>query len=520
MSSAWKQYRKGYKTPPSHSAGAFKLPDEDAVRAVTDTFVVNDLKEEYYYSQNDIFTDAVNKHIEIADKNPDLYKTLIGTLRKVMLDCQKTLAAIYLYDRNIDRNLSLELLKDVRPTWKMTFFYMLKKPATVMGLRRKGWGRSVRTLAKKVLLEKMSPFHASKYHGKLFNIARWAHVKPSTASIQYLFRKTRKEAIEADPYFTDIKTIRETKGKDAKLLFDTLWKTHLPFTVLKGLLGDEVNSPNIFKAIIHTMTVWETILSLRQVESRGLLDDREVQDQLMEKLKPEVLQKQRIDVVELLQAYRKLTHPFAKEALNLVISSQISAMTETLMPYLQDKRVAVVFDTSGSMENCLDWSLALSLACSMANKKNTVLIAFADSAATLPVPTEKNILLETYRNAIPSGGTSLGAGLMEALKHTPDIIIFISDFEGNMEPWSDQVYKDYVAANKKFPETVAIKFTTSPDTAYGEYTALRTQRWLGIPNEHRIVIRNLWDLPTLLEYIFNLIPILAKRKSEIIQYVT
>jgi len=77
----------------------------------------------------------------------------------------------------------------------------------------------------------------------------------------------------------------------------------------------------------------------------------------------------------------------------------------------------------------------------------------------------------------------------------------------------------FVKVNGRFPEVVSIKFTTSPWTAYGEITALRTGRWLGIPKERKIVIRNVWDLPTMLEYIFNLLPLIMKRKKEIISYV-
>jgi len=521
MSSAWKSWSRGFRTPPSETSRAFKVPsaEEEDVRLVTDVFVVNDLKEEYYYSQTDVVVDAFKTHHELATKNPSLYKTIVETLRPVMLDCQKVIAALYLWDLNIDRNLALELLKDVRPTWKMTFFYILKKPQPFMGLKHRGWGRSVRRLVSSTLLETLTPFYAMKYRKKLANLARWAHIKPESASLVYLFNKWKKDGelrkiLENEDYFKDYFEVKEALKADV-LDLRVLQSTNLPFTVLKGLLGKRVNDPTVFKAILHTMTVWETLLSLKQIESRGLIDDAEVQDLISKKLSFENLRRMRIDIVELLQAYRKTSHPFTRLMLENAISSQVSALTESLAKYLKDKRVAVAFDTSGSMYHVLDWSLSLSLVCAMVNPKETKIIAFADEAVTLPVPAEKKLLLETYREMVPSGGTALGKALIEALKHSPDIIIFISDFEGNIEPWSDEVYKNYVKVYGKFPEVVSIKFTTSPSTAYGETTALRTGRWLGIPNEHKLVLRNLWDLPTLLEYIFNLLPIIIKKRKEI-----
>jgi hypothetical protein len=147
------------------------------------------------------------------------------------------------------------------------------------------------------------------------------------------------------------------------------------------------------------------------------------------------------------------------------------------------------------------------------------LVAFADEAITLPFPSIEEILLDAMKKINVGGGTALGKGLIEALKHDPDIIFFISDFEGNIEPWSDKVYEKYVAAKRKFPDIISIKFVTSPLTAIGEPTAIRLGRWLGIPKEHKIVLRNIWDLPTMLEYIFNLLPILIKRAEKIPAYV-
>lgn len=512
MSSAWKSWRKGHRTPPSDTSATFGLEDEDEIRRLTDTFIVNDLKGEYYYSQNDVVIDAFRSHLDILEGDPELYLEIINSLRPVMLECQKVIAALYLWDRDLDKELALELLKEVRPTWKTTFFYMLKKATPELGLRHRGWGRSVRRLAKEFLLGALTPFYSIKYRSKLRNLARWGHIRPDKAPLVYMFGKWKKDPelrkiLEEEEYFKDyLKIIQDPSIKN-------LYSTSLPFTILKGILGKRTNEPTVFKAILHTMTVWETLLSLRQIEARGLMDDPDIQEMVARKLSSDSLREMRIDVVELLQAYRSTSHPFTRLMLENAIKSQISAMTESLTKYLEGRDVAVVFDTSGSMWHVMDWSLSLSLVCSMVNPEDTKLIAFADEVATLPIPTEEKLILNVYRGMVPSGGTALGKGLMEALKHRPDIIIYISDFEGNIAPWSDNVYEEYVKVFGRFPEVISIKFVTSPSTSYGEISALRTGRWLGIPNEHKLVIRNLWDLPNLLEYVFHLLPLLLRRKD-------
>lgn len=236
MSSAWKSWKRGYKTTPSYTSAAFGLEDEDETRMITDTFVVNDLKNEYYYSQNDIVMDAFRSHLMVLNRDPELYLEIIKTLRPVTLECQKVIAALYLWDHNIDKNLTLELLKDVRPTWKMTFFYMLKKAVPEMGLRHKGWGRSARRLVKEFLLTPLTPFYSIKYKSKLRNLARWAHTRPDRAPLVYIFDKWKKDPelkkiLEEDEYFKGYLQVLQD------LTIQNLYNTDLPFTTLKGILG-------------------------------------------------------------------------------------------------------------------------------------------------------------------------------------------------------------------------------------------------------------------------------------------
>ena len=404
----------------------------------------------------------------------------------------------------------------------MTFFYMFKRQVAEVGFKHKGWGRTLRKLAEKLVRE-TSAYHTIKYKDKLLNLAKWSHIPADNPQSLYLFgdykksEEARRKLEEADNIWKEYFTLKQIK--DEKELLSFLEHTKLPFTVLKGILGEKVNNPQVFARIVHTLTPWEAILTLKQVEKRGLLDNRAVLETLMRKIQPETLQNMRIDIVELLQAYRKVNHPNAQLILKTVIHSQISAVSEALSKYLIDKKIVVVFDVSGSMIDVAEWSLALALTISQIKAKEVKLVAFADEARTVPIPTEEELLLKAMKDYGVGGGTALGKGLIEALKHTPDIIFFISDFEGNIAPWSDDVYKEYVKAYGKFPDVISIKFTTSPLTAIGELTAIRLGRWLGLgEKEYKMVIRNIWDLPTILEYIFHLLPILKKKAKQVIEY--
>lgn len=530
MSTSWKGLSKKVRPSPSKAADVYgiKPPSEieEKTRQLADILIVNDLKEEYYYSQFDVAVDAFRIHREFADKYPDLYKEVLKILRPIILECQKVLAAVYLWDRNIDRKLALELLEDVRPNWKITFFYILKKQIPELVLHHKGWGRKLRRLASE-LIQECTPYHLIKYRGKLLSIARWSHISDASLASKYLFKDyrknedVRKSLIKGDPlwkeYFGLSQLVKE--GKSSEEIALMLKKTNLPFTVLKAMLGKRINDPKIFSSMLHTLTAWETILSLKQIEERELLKNESVLEVLSNKIKPEIVRGMRIDIVELLQAFRKVETREAENILKKVLHSQISAISEALNKYVENTRVVVVFDVSGSMGMVSEWSKGLALATSQIKSKETILVAFADEAITLPFPSIEEILLDAMKKINVGGGTALGKGLIEALKHDPDIIFFISDFEGNIEPWSDKVYEKYVAAKRKFPDIISIKFVTSPLTAIGEPTAIRLGRWLGIPKEHKIVLRNIWDLPTMLEYIFNLLPILIKRAEKIPAYV-
>jgi hypothetical protein len=292
----------------------------------------------------------------------------------------------------------------------------------------------------------------------------------------------------------------------------------MPYTIAVGLLGGWSTKPDIAKSLLRLMTPWETILSLRKIEKTGLeLSDRETLDEIMKKVTGPKLQAMKIDPVEIFQAYNKVENKDLQLILRTIISQQIRAISETINAKIgRDAKVAVVFDVSGSMEAVAEWSLMLAYA--IGNEiPNAHFIAFSNDAMNLDSLVTANkdalsaIIALKERWGQITGGTALGRGLLAGLSQSPDVIFFISDFEGNIEPWSDTVYRDYKALHGKFPSLITIKATTSPWTATGEPTALRTGRWLGIPEELPVTVRNLWDLPTILEYVLNLLPQLQKR---------
>ena len=526
MSTSFRGIWKKYPTKGSRTGEKFLKKEDldEEIRKFCDMLVVGDMKEEYYYSTMDVAMDVFKRHRDLIDKNSEMYKEIVELMRPVMLDCQKVISAIYLWDRNVDERLAIELLKDVRPTWKIAFFYAFKKLHSEMGLKHKGWGRRMRRLVKE-FLKNCLPFYFIKYRSKLIHLARWAHLSPEEiVDLYFLFRDYKKDfdillklASHSDLYsdYFNLKNVLE----DNSLLLDFLWKTNLPFTILKGYLGKKLNDPKFFKAILHTMTVWETILSLKQIEERGLVEDEYVLNLIREKLTSGRVEELRIDPVELLQAYRKVNHSLLKGLLEDLILRQIRMIGSKLRELLGDLEVAVVFDISGSMERVAEWSIALATAIGL-NCNLKRLVAFNQDAHLVPIPKEERDFFRLLSSVRVGGSTALGKGLLSALESNPDLIIVISDFEQNVEPYSDEVYNHWTRVlGREFPKVISIKFVYTPETRVGELMARMRGVWLNIPEEEKIVIRNVWDLATVLEYLLNLLPLIKKRKKKWISYV-
>jgi hypothetical protein len=516
MTTAWSSLsktQKSHEVKGSRTAGAYGITSTDKdILHLCDNIVVNDLKAEYYYSQNDVARDAFESHLKVLEDSPSNYVSIVNTLRPVMLEAHKTIAALYLWTRDIDRKLALDILSDVRPTWKLTFFTALSSAPTYAKIDGK-WNRTLRAMVQK-MVEDSDPYFIMKYADKLKPVVSKAHLK-ETAKTKWLFkrskarsRRTLKEIDIFKEYFMLAEAVRTG---DKPLITHVLMKSSLPYTIALGILGHYSKDRDVMRELLRLMTPWETILGLKKIENTNLnLSDSFVQTTIAKKLVPERLKTMKIDPIELSQAYNHVDNSVFKHALRELIDGQIRAIGESLKGKLGNAKVAVVFDCSGSMEQVAEWSLMLAYAIAK-NLPDVSPIAFSNNAYKINVT--DNFYNDLSRLKSYPGlwsGTALGQGLMAALSEKPDVIFFISDFEGNIEPWSDIVYRDYKAMHGKFPKLISIKATSSPWTAVGEPTALRTGRWLGIPEEFAFTIRNLWDLPTILEYLLNLLPKLKR----------
>lgn len=561
MSTSWKSLSKQYKTKhatkPSLTAQAAGVEQVDYdVNHLCDVLVVNDLKEEYYYTDNENARDAFEAHQKILKRSVSEYVEIISTMRPIMLECQKIIAALYLFRIAGYRQLAFDLLGEVRPTWRLTFFKAMKQAPAYANIKQ-GWNRTLRTAVKQ-LIANTQPYSIMKYAGKLHPVVAAAHLKENTKTRWLFNRNSRKgkaylrRTAEFSAYF-DLVDLVKNQPRERNVGMDEIAnmvvQARLPYTIALGILGGLSKDRLIAKALLTTMTPWETILGLRKLSNAGIdFSDPEIVNIIVNKLRPEKLQQMKIDPIELMQAYNQVTDQTIRFQLKQLINTQIHAIGESIKAKVGNQKVAVVFDCSGSMGKVAEWSMMLAYAIG-ATIPNASFIAFSSEAYTLPVVASQDLLEQiaalregrvqgmtlAYGYGAPEyagtsygfrlqygtaryvslwGGTSLGAGLMAALQTQPDIIFFISDFEGNTEPYSDAVYRDYKARYGKFPQLFSIKATSSPWTAAGEYEAMKRERWLGIPEEYAFTIRNLWDLPTILEYIYNLLPLIQKRKKE------
>jgi hypothetical protein len=517
MATAWKGLRQRLKSKGSKTAVAVGLREEDEdILHLCDSCVVNDLKEEYYYSQNDIALDAFEAHLRIVEKDPQKYVTTISTMRPIMLEAHKVIAALYLWTRKLDRKLALDLLTEVRPTWRMTFFSAMASAPTYAKLNHK-WNRTSRALFRK-MVDDADPFFVMKYAAKLKPLVAKAHLKedPKTA---WLFKRRRiaiHPTLETVPIYRDyIRLVKIVRSQDKDQIIATLETSSLPYTVALGLLGKWSKDPDVASRLILLMTQWETILSLKKLENSSLnLSEPKILERIESKLNSVNLERMKIDPVELFQAHNQVQNGSIKRLLARLISTQIDAIGTALKSGLGDRKVCVVFDCSGSMRKVAEWSMMLAYAIGK-NLPNSRTIVFSNKPHEIPLGSN---FIETLSWLTSHGGelglwqgTALGKALLRSLEYRPDLVFFISDFEGNIKPWSDEVYREYTRKYGTFPTLISIKATASPRTAIGEMAAVRTKRWLGIPEEYTFTVRNLWDLPRIMEYLFNLLPLLKKR---------
>lgn len=537
MSSSWKslslQRKRAIQTPPSISGRTLGVDSHStAILRLCDAMIVNDLKDEFYYSQKDVAKEAFEAHRKVAEKNPTAYIDIVRTLRPVALESQKVLAALYLWTMDIDKELAKELLSDVRPSWKLTFFYALRR-APAFAKINGTYNRTVKAMIRDVV-DQTGYYHVVKYATKLKPIVALAHL-PEDTKTSFLFKKRelRRAFFRGElsvKEYADYFALRQAVSEGSvPVVVRVLENATIPYSVALGILGSKFSKDErVVRALLRLMTPWETLLGLRRMEQNGLdLNSPELFRIIQNKLNPQKLQTMRIDPVELLQAYNNVSSISMKQLLEELIDLQVTNIGTALRARLGNKKVAVVFDVSGSMQPVAEWSLVLAYALSKSLGSNAVTLAFTTSPYASSGSLDNAFILRHQINERTTllrdiadlkrdprlwHGTPLGSGLIAALNEQPDIIFFISDFEGNTEPWSDNVYREYKRVHGTFPEVVSIKATVTPQGAIGERTALRTGRWLGIPEETMITIRNVWDLDNILEYLYGLLPLLRKRK--------
>jgi len=515
--SSWKKLSKIYK--PSKSYLPVHKPSQPIVRGfdeavlrLADNMIVNDLQPEYYYSLNAVVNEAIDAHREVIDSDEDVYLHVIETMMPIALECQKALAALYIFDRlapHKGKDFVNELLQMINPRWRLLVLEILKKPADELKLKHKGWGRRARALAKNLIL-KLEPFQVMKYAKHVKNLARWAHLSPELPQVNFVFEnwkkdeEAKKKLMQTHSIYRDYISMWEL-SKAGKIPLSAVRSSSLPYTILKGFLGQLINKPEYFKALLPKMTVWEVILSLRQIENRGLMDDVEVRTFIKNKLKTEHLKNLRIDLRELFQAYKAVRNEFTREILYDVICNQLEELKNSLKPLLKELKIGIAIDQSGSMLNVIENSLALGFALATGGAKKVKVVTFSEIAYDIPMPKNPKDLIKLIDQLRPLGSTSIGAGMKKALEIDPDILIVISDMEQNTEPWSEEVWKEYMKRRGKKPIVIALKFTTSPKESVGEIQAMIRGRWLNIgEDENDFVVRNTWDIVRIIEYVLKL----------------
>jgi len=519
---SYKALKKGYK--PSGIFRAIQpfereitkgIPELDEVMRLVDNLMVNDLQKEYYYKLNDILIEAVQAHKELLELDSNVYKKLIELMLPLSLHGQKALAALMIYDKlpNTKENNELlnKILMSLNPRWRMLWLEILKKPADFLELKHKGWGRRARRIAQ-TIIQTYKPFQIMKYTEHVKRMVRWAHLSETAfPDSTFIFKKFKKDNTVLDnlsnlykEYQQWTKFIATKDFEDLDKIKETLKNSRLPYTILRGFLGKKVWHTRIFRQLLPRMTVWELVLTMKQAEKRGLMEQADILNYYKARLTPEALKYLRIDLLELFQAYGAVKHEATKDLLYEIICQQLHTLREELKKYLGNLKIGLAIDQSGSMEFILKNSLAIGFCLANGGAKKTKVATFSEIAYDLPMPEEPTDLIRLIDQMQPISSTSIGAGMHRVLEADTDMLIVVSDMEQNTPPFSDEVYKSYYDMHKRFPLVLSIKFTTDPKLAVGEIQAMHRGRWLNLGEiENCFTIRNTWDILKVIEYVMN-----------------
>ncbi len=213
------------------------------------------------------------------------------------------------------------------------------------GNGHRGLGRNVKKHMNEFILRKLSPYYVMKYKKQIKDIVRLSHTKAidvyKSILLDYVFDKEgMTEAIRTaeNEKFADLQAFEMFKRNE----IDHIKAISEYNLEMQSCIGVRKPTPEVWKALMPRMTVFQLIKNLRALEQH--VDAKDILEVVKSKITVENLQRGMVLPFRVFQAYDKVANPFIKNYLGDVANEYPKRYDWSKLG-----KVCIAPDVSGSM---------------------------------------------------------------------------------------------------------------------------------------------------------------------------
>ncbi len=346
-----------------------------------------------------------------------------------------------------------ELSKQDSKVFSEAFQDIIKTPRDLIDFidivkSERGLGRKVKKAINRYINAKLSPFYAMKYREQFRIAARLTHPKPKDANLmKYVFGN--KIALIEYPQLLAYEYLKRGEIDQIAAIRDHRLE-------MQTVIGTKKPTPEVWEALAPNMSAMQLIKNLASLERH--IGGEKLADIIKKHLTIERLKKGRVLPFRVLQAYQKITDPFAKNVLATLANEYPKHYDWSALG-----RVCIAPDISGSMGGV--YKGCRLPASTIAGMLSGVLkVGIGDNAFLLPwsqncypnkiSASESVIGISDQISRAAGGGTFMEAPVQHLLKYDIKVDTFILVTDG--EEWGQGWLSDWMKYKKLNPKAKAI----------------------------------------------------------------
>lgn len=325
---------------------------------------------------------------------------------------------------------------------------LLKAVRFSKSLKIQGNGRRLRRLVTAYLKFRESKKEnwtrvAVQYRNQLKELYAFCHVKPNRLADNVLFKGKYIE----DSIFQKIKDLKNLPTTTAASI---IISEKLPFLVVKGALGKELNNPDLVLAMIENMSATELVTNTTMLEKLGIKNNPMLKAAYEAGLK-KVGESKKV-TFKTTRAIENIKDKGLKEKLAGAQEKQIKNLGGVEGNWL------ILCDKSGSMSKSIDTSRLVAGTLAKMVKGEVHLVFFDDTPRYFNAKgKDYDQIIKETKNVSAGGGTSIGCGLKYIMDKNIEVdgIAIVSD---GAEHSSPRFYMEYLNYCKKFGKDIPVYF--------------------------------------------------------------